>query len=214
MAYAIIAFDGDDPTRRQAVRDRHLAVITEWAREGRLVLGTPLFDAAWRPVGSLMVLAVEDKAGLDAYLAAEPFATERVWSRIATHPCRIAALPYRALPQPGAPVSAQRTHTVMLAMDGTDAAAPARRLAARGAHMARVTPKAADGTLALGAALLDAADDVMVGSIVITAHDSDAAARAFWDEDPYVTGGVWQQMQCWGTRFVPLPYQPLPGSKN
>lgn len=212
MAHAIIAFDGDDPSRRQAVRDRHLAVITAWARDGRLILGTPLFDAAWRPVGSLMILAGEDTADLDAYLAAEPFATEGVWARIATHPCRIASLPYRGLPRPGAPISARRTHTVILAMDGTDADAPARRLAVRGAHLTRITPKAEDGTLALGAALLDAPGGAMVGSIVVTAHDSDAAARAFWDEDPYVTGGVWQQMQSWGTRFVPLPYRPLPGS--
>ena len=43
MGYAIIATDGPDPARRMAVRDRHLEVITRWARDGRLALGVPLF---------------------------------------------------------------------------------------------------------------------------------------------------------------------------
>ena len=212
MAYAIIAFDGPDPSRRAAVRDRHLGVITDWARDGRLALGVPLFDAAWQPVGSLMVVSAGDPSGLDAYLAAEPFATDGVWARWTAHPGRIAPLPYRPLPQPGTPVSPTRTHTVMLALDGTDDGALARRMAVREAHMARVRGKAADGTLALGCALLDAPDGRMIGSVTVTAHDSDEAARAFWNADPYVTGGVWQEITMWGTRFAPLPYQPLPGA--
>ena len=63
------------------VRDRHLAVITRWAQEGRLALGVPLFTPDWKPAGSLMVLEVPDKSGLDDYLAEEPFAREGVWSR-------------------------------------------------------------------------------------------------------------------------------------
>ncbi len=211
MGYAILAFDGADPSRRAAVRDAHLAVITRWATEGRLALGVPLFDAAWRPVGSLMVLNVPDETHVKEYIQDEPFAQEGVWARFDAMPFRIAPLPYRALPQPGAPVSATRTHTVTFAWDGTDADAPARRAAVRPAHVARVESSARDGVLALGGAMLDAAGG-MVGSITITAHASDAAAEAFWNDDPYMTGGVWQRMQRWGTRMVGLPYQPLPGA--
>ncbi len=211
MGYAIIAWDGPDPERRMAVRDRHLAVITRWAADGRLALGVPLFTPEWKPAGSLMVLEVPDKAGLDAYLAEEPFAVEGVWARWTAHPFRIAPLPYRPLPQPGEPIAASRTHTVIVAMDGTDAAAPARRAAVREQHLSLVVPAAKDGTLALGGAILDDAGG-MRGSIAVTRHASDEAARAWMAEDPYVTGGVWQDIALHGTRFAPLPYRALPGA--
>lgn len=211
MGFAIIAWDGPDPSRRAAMRDRHLAVITRWAKAGTLALGVPLFSPDWRPAGSLMVLAVPDRAGLDAYLAEEPFATEGVWARWEAHAFRIAPLPYRPLPQPGEPISPTRTHTVIVAMDGTDPGAPARRAAARDAHLARVAPMAADGTLAMGGAILDEAR-TMRGSIAVTRHATDTAARAWMAEDPYVAGGVWQDIALHGTRFAPLPYRALPGT--
>ncbi len=214
MGYAVLAFDGDDEGalgRRMAARERHLAVIDAWAADGRLALGVPLFTAAGRPAGSLMVLEVLDQAELDAYLAAEPFNQEGVWQRVETHGFRIAPLPYRPLPQPGAPVASAPTHTVVIAMDGRDDGAEQRRLAVRGAHMERVAPMAADGTLALGGAILDAAGR-MTGSIAVIARPDEASARAWLAEDPYVTGGVWQEITLHPTRFAPLPYRPLPGA--
>ena len=91
-------------------------------------LGVPLFTPDWKPAGSLMLLEVPDRAGLDAYLAAEPFAAGEVWKRVEAHPFRIAPLPYRPLPRPGAPVASSRTHTVIVARDGADEGAEARRL--------------------------------------------------------------------------------------
>ncbi|MBD0272650.1 MAG: hypothetical protein ICV73_12065 [Acetobacteraceae bacterium] len=159
-----------------------------------------------------MLLEVPDRAGLDAYLAAEPFARGGVWQRVETYPFRIAPLPYRPLPQPGAPTASSRTHTVIVARDGTDDGAEARRLSVRAAHMERVSPMAADGTLAVGGAILDAPGGRMIGSIAVTAHADDAAAHAWIAEDPYMTGGVWREVSLHGTRFAPLPYRPLPGS--
>jgi len=215
MGYAIIAWDGEDDRaleRRMAARDGHMAVITEWAADGRLALGVPLFTPDWKPAGSLMLLEVPDRAGLDAYLAAEPFAAGGVWKRIETFPFRIAPLPYRPLPQPGTPTASSRTHTVIIARDGADEGAEARRLAVREAHMERVSPMAMAGTLAVGGAILDERSGRMVGSVAVTAHADDAAARAWMAEDPYVTGGVWRDIALHGTRFAPLPYRPLPGS--
>ena len=211
MGYAIIAWDGPDPSRRAASRDRHLSILPRWAQDGRLALGSPLFTPDWQPAGSLMVLNVPDKAGLDAYLAEEPFAVDGVWARWEALPFRIAPLPYRPLPQPGEPISATRTHTVTVALDGTDAGAAARRAAVRPAHIERVTAMAADGTLTMGGAILDEAG-AMRGSIVVSRHATDAAAKAWMAEDPYMTGGVWQDITMHGTRFAPLPYRPLPGA--
>ena len=210
MGYAILAFDGTDPSLRIAARERHMEVITRWAADGRLALGVPLFDAAWQPVGSLMILNVPDETHVKEYIAEEPFAREGVWSRFEALPFTIATLPYTPLPQPGAPVSASRTHTISIGRDGTDPGAAERRVAARAAHLARVTTAAEAGLLTLGGALTQGGR--MVGSIAVTAHDSDAAATAWWAEDPYITGDVWRDVTRYGTRMVGLPYAKLPGA--
>jgi len=210
MGYAVLAFDGPDPGRRMQARSRHLDVITAWAADGRLALGVPLFDAAFTPVGSLMILTVPDQPGLDAYLAEEPFAVEGVWDRIETMPFTIASLPYR--PLPAGPAASHRTHTITIAHDATDEGAAARRAAARPPHFERVAGWARDGVLALGGAIMDADGKRMIGSIAITAHGSDDEAEAAWAPDPYVAGGVWHEIRRWGTRFATLPYRPLPGA--
>lgn len=215
MGYAILAFDGEDaeaPARRMAARDRHLEVLTVWAGDGRLAFGTPLMAADGRAVGSLMLLEVPDETGLRDYLAAEPFNNLGVWKQVTTFPFRIAPLPYRPLPQPGTPIATRRTHTVIIAHDGRDPGALERRLSVREAHFARVRPMAADGTLAVGGAILDAPDGRMIGSVAVIARDTDEGARAWMAEDPYVTAKVWQDITLYGTRFAPLPWRPLPGA--
>jgi uncharacterized protein YciI len=211
MAYAILAFDGNDPSRRTAAMDRHRAVISRWAADGRMPFGTPLFTAEWVPSGSLMILDVPDMAGVDAYLAEEPFSVEGVWGERRILPFRIAPLPYQRLPKPGDPVATTRTHTVAIAYDGADADAPARRQAAREAHIARMQPMAADGMLAIGGAIMDEAGSRMIGSITVTRHPTHEAAQAWMAEDPYVKGGVWQDITLHATRLAALPYRPLPG---
>ncbi|WP_239451710.1 YciI family protein [Elioraea rosea] len=214
MALALLAFDGSDSgaaARRSAARQAHLDLITAMAEDGRLALGAPLFDNAGRIVGSLMVLSGDDPSVVDAYLAAEPFATEGVWVRHEVHPFRIAALPYRPLTVPGAPPPAERTHTVIVAWDGRDDGALDRRLAVREAHFARVRPHAESGMLAFGGAILDDAGK-MVGSIAVIRAADDGSARSWMADDPYVSGDVWRDVTLYGTRFAGLPYRPLPGA--
>ncbi len=211
MGYAVLAFDGSDKARRAAAMDRHRAVISRWAEDGRMPFGTPLFTSEWEPSGSLMILDVLDMAGVQAYLSEEPFSVEGVWGEVRILPFRIATLPYQRLPKPGDPVASTRTHTVAIAYDGTDAEAPARRQAARAAHIARMQPMAADGTLAIGGAILDESGQSMIGSIIVTRHAMDEAARAWIAEDPYVRGGVWRDITLHATRLAAPPYRPLPG---
>jgi uncharacterized protein YciI len=218
MAYAVLAFDGEDagaPARRLAARPRHLAVLTDWIESGRLAFGAPLVSGPEaRMIGSLMVVHGEEPAALEAYLAAEPFSTDGVWVRRTTWPFRIAPLPYAPVPVglPGDPAPA-RTHTMILALDGTDAAAPARRQAARPAHLERAQAGAAEGLVALGGAVMDPSGSRMIGSILVTRHDTDAAARDWIAADPYRTAGVWQDVTLHGMRFAAaLPWRPLPGA--
>lgn len=211
MAWLVLAFDGTDdaaPARRLAARDAHLAFITQEAEAARLRLGLPLHDEAGRSRGSLMVLA-DDPA---AYLAAEPFARQGVWQRIETHPFRIAPLPYAPWPHPASAMAGPRSHTILIARDGQDDGALARRMAARDAHFARVRPLAEDGTLLFGGAILDAPEGRMIGSVAVTRHTSHDMARDLWAADPYVTGDVWRELAFHATLLRPLPYRPLPGA--
>ena len=212
MGFVVLGFDGTDdaaPGRRLSARDEHVACITEEAKAGRLALGLPLHDEAGRSIGSLMVLDVPDRAAALEYLAKEPFA-RGVWQRMELHPFRIAPLPYAPWPSPGSAMPGPRSHTVVIALDGTDEAAPARRQAVRPAHFVRVRPVAEDGTLLFGGAILDAPDGRMTGSVAVTRHTDHASARRFWGEDPYVTGDVWREMTLYATLLRPLPYKPLP----
>lgn len=198
----------DAGARIGAVREAHLALLRPRAEAGELFLGVPLLDAAGAYRGSLMIVA---EGALERYLAAEPFLREGIWAGHETHPFRIAPLPYR--PLPSGPAAAAPTHSIAIARDGTDPGAPARRLAVREAHLARVAPAAREGVLAIGGAILGA-EGGMIGSVAVTAHPTVAAAQEWWSTDPYVTGGVWRDVEWHATRFAPLPLRSLPGAEG
>lgn len=83
---------------------------------------------------------------------------------------------------------------LLIAYDGTDVEAPARRQAARPAHLVRARAGRAAGTVLEGGAILNNAGQ-MIGSAMIFEFSSEEEFRAYLDEDPYVTGGVWQTME-------------------
>jgi uncharacterized protein YciI len=69
------------------------------------------------------------------------------------------------------------------------------------------------GLVALGGAVMDPSGSRMIGSILVTRHDTDAAARDWIAADPYRTAGVWQDVTLHGMRFAAaLPWRPLPGA--
>ncbi len=190
MAFAIIAFDGPDPSRRAGARDRHVASITAMAGEGTLLLGLPLHADTGRSLGSLMVIDAPDQAGVDAYLAREPFAAEGVWQDVACRPLRIPTLPWRPWPAADAPMPPGRGHTIIIAVGAVEP----QRLGAM----------AAAGTLAFAGETTDTP-----GAILVTTHRDDAAARAWAADDPLLRRAA---IRLHATAFRPLPYRPLPGT--
>lgn len=90
---------------------------------------------------------------------------------------------------------------IVIARDGTDPEAKARRLAARPAHLERVGPFVERGRVLLGGAILDEAGD-MVGSVVLADFATRTELDAWIAEDPYVTGGVWKESRS-GTSVPP-----------
>jgi hypothetical protein len=90
---------------------------------------------------------------------------------------------------------------LVVGRDGTDPDAPARRQAAREAHIAGARTMKAAGTLIVGAALLDD-DGAMVGSMMLVDFPSRAALDAWLRRDPYVTGDVWQSIEITPSRVT------------
>jgi hypothetical protein len=91
-------------------------------------------------------------------------------------------------------VRRRRMRYAVIARDGTDAEAKARRLAVRPAHLERVAPFVERGRVLIGGAILDDAGD-MVGSVLLTDFASREEVEAWVAEDPYVTGGVWKEIE-------------------
>lgn len=82
---------------------------------------------------------------------------------------------------------------LVVAYDGTDDAALARRLAARELHLAGAAALKQAGKLIAGGAILDD-DDRMIGSTLYVEFDSRAELDNWLQQDPYVTGDVWRDI--------------------
>lgn len=90
-------------------------------------------------------------------------------------------------------MTAHAVEYLVIALDGADDGALARRLAVREAHLAGAQRLADRGELLSGGAILDD-DGRMIGSSMHVAFADDAAFRAWYDAEPYVTGDVWRDV--------------------
>lgn len=92
---------------------------------------------------------------------------------------------------------------LLLAYDGTDETAAARRRAARPAHFEGIKPMVARGELRAAGAILDDAGK-MIGSAVMAEFPSRAELDAWLARDPYVKEGVWQKIEIRPFRMAVL----------
>ncbi len=92
---------------------------------------------------------------------------------------------------------------LIIARDGKDADALDRRMKARDAHLEGVKKMHAAGEMLEGGAVLDD-EGKMVGSCCIVEFPSREELDAWLGSDPYVTGGVWQEIEVHLFRAAPL----------
>jgi uncharacterized protein YciI len=83
---------------------------------------------------------------------------------------------------------------VIMARDGTDPEAPARRQAVRPAHLEGLRPFVERGNILVGGAILDEVG-TMVGSVIMADFSTRQELDAWLTEDPYVTDGVWRDVE-------------------
>lgn len=91
---------------------------------------------------------------------------------------------------------------IVLAFDGTDTEAPARRLTARPAHLKMVEEATARGEQVLGVAILDD-DGKMIGSLMVMNFPSRAMLDAWLEREPYVVGKVWERIEVYNGAVAP-----------
>ena len=83
---------------------------------------------------------------------------------------------------------------VVIARDGSDADAVARRQAVRPTHLDGIQPLVDASNILAGGAMLDD-DGNMRGSVLLVEFPTRVELDAWLDHDPYVTGGVWKQIE-------------------
>ena len=90
---------------------------------------------------------------------------------------------------------------LVLVYDGTDAEAPARRQAARPAHLAELKDSVESGRLLFGGPIFDDAQKP-IGSFLLADCADRAALDAMIANDPYTRGNVWQRVEVKPVRLV------------
>jgi|ETNmetMinimDraft_4_1059912.scaffolds.fasta_scaffold161495_2 hypothetical protein len=93
---------------------------------------------------------------------------------------------------------------LVIAYDGTDEQANDRRMAARPAHIDGAGLLKESGHIIAGGAILDD-EDQMIGSTLYVDFDSRQALDLWLENDPYVTGGVWQDISVKPIRLAINP---------
>jgi len=85
---------------------------------------------------------------------------------------------------------------LVIARDGTDPDAPARRQRVREQHLRELEPLVKSGQIGLGGAILDDAG-TMIGSALLAEFESREALERYLQSDVYTREGVWQSLQIY-----------------
>jgi uncharacterized protein YciI len=83
---------------------------------------------------------------------------------------------------------------LVIARDGDDPDAPARRARVRPAHLEFIQPFVERGEVLVGGAILDESG-TMVGSTILAEFGTRDDLDDWMEHDPYVTGGVWRHVE-------------------
>ena len=96
---------------------------------------------------------------------------------------------------------------LVVAKDGTDDGALERRKRTRPTHLQSIQPLVDDGNVLVGGAILNDAGD-MIGSMLLVGFPDRKDLDAWLAGDPYVTGGVWREVEVTPFRSAVGAWQP------
>ena len=96
---------------------------------------------------------------------------------------------------------------LVVARDGSDEDAVERRQRTRPTHLASIAPLVEGGNILVGGAILNEAGD-MVGSMLLVEFPDRSGVDAWIEADPYVTDGVWRDVEVTPFRTAVGAWQP------
>ena len=96
---------------------------------------------------------------------------------------------------------------LVVARDGSDEDALERRQRTRPTHLASIAPLVEGGNILVGGAILNEAGD-MVGSMLLVEFPDRSGVDAWIEADPYVTDGVWREVEVTPFRTAVGAWQP------
>ena len=91
--FIIIAQDYKDNealNRRLAARPAHLERMKEEKAKGVFIIGGAKLNEAGNMFGSMLIVDLPNKEDVEAWVAADPYTTNRVWETVEITPFRIA----------------------------------------------------------------------------------------------------------------------------
>ena len=83
---------------------------------------------------------------------------------------------------------------VIIAQDGTDSEALDRRMNTRPTHLAGAKKLKENNNFVIGGAMLNEAGN-MAGSVMIVQFETDEEFQQWYDNESYITNGVWQKIE-------------------
>ena len=89
MMFVVIAQYATDEgmaARRARVRDAHIENLKRAAERGDVVISGPILDDEGTPKGSALIVEVDSKEALMAFLEADLYRLEGVWESFEIHP--------------------------------------------------------------------------------------------------------------------------------
>jgi len=91
--FVVMGMDGLDDgalERRLAVREAHLAYTDAARLDGKIKLAVAVQDdAVTKSIGSILLVEMDSKADVEAYVAQEPYVLGNVWQEVTIYPAAV-----------------------------------------------------------------------------------------------------------------------------
>ena len=194
MLFAVKLYDKDDPggALRDANRAAHLEYLASF-EDRTLFAGPILTEDREKELGSHRLIDLADRAEAEAHVAGEPYVQAGLQYGAEIHPWS-ASVPHDWRDCPRAEGNAQY---LIHAIDKPDSDNLREDL--RAEHEA-YQASAAHLYITRGP-LLNDNGACQIGSLMIIDVPGLAAAKAFWDGEPFNTGGLFENVEFYGWRF-------------
>lgn len=92
---------------------------------------------------------------------------------------------------------------LLLGYDGKDPEASERRMKVRPEHLEKAAKLKKEGTIVIGGAILNEQEQ-MIGSMIVYDLPDEEALKKVLEEEPYVTGAVWEKIKIHPFRTAKL----------